>query len=698
MNKKLFFIFLFCIFFLGGVLSAGNESSGEGVSPTTTFFDLSVFTKIGNLLGIGESDLLVKGVELTKGEEESTLTFSEGGKINLKGDLFENIEEGSLIKLDNSGEIKSANLVATEDTSFNFKGFGDAIRLSEGNRLVYENGKMTVYKSEGKETVSIRQNVFDESGNNIGKFMSIKMLNSSFDIEKATNGNILTGNFELSGGENKIKGLSETGFGKVTLSNSGRITEIGSGTEVSMKNVVHKVSGDNLKIYYDSSFDPSSHKGENYFNFAQDKLYVGGMGFTSNLGKSNSIFGDMKTSKYVDQFMGTKTRDFQITMNDGNLEISKVPGKSDLEFDIKGEGEYLIKNGGAYIRSERGFSIVNNKPTLDEEPRVFVKGDFSKGYSYNMTLNGKYTLRDNLFKDDKGNTFNLRTPWENTVSVASEMTSAEAKEIKLNLEKEGKLIYTDDPNFLTWLDNSNTNSQAVVRQIYAAADSASQNKYGVKVTPAELYGAMKGEGWGFKPMDVDIANIDSYHTPSDFPVFDVYPAYPDRNIDIGETNVGLSGSIDTSTIKKLENDGFIPRGIETSPNIEYYYGGQSQVGLFVKSKDVFNYFAGVYTQKKYYFERDFKKLYGEEEFNKLSDDEKYYWTTYYFNAGEGGEKSTQGGYYALKNRDKYYVKVWEEGYPESSGRSGYYNNPKFQSRLRTDFVAYIKELGLFKSL
>jgi hypothetical protein len=101
----------------------------------------------------------------------------------------------------------------------------------------------------------------------------------------------------------------------------------------------------------------------------------------------------------------------------------------------------------------------------------------------------------------------------------------------------------------------------------------------------------------------------------------------------------------------------------------------------VQAKDAFIYFSGVLAYKKYLFLKDFKELYGEE---ILTHDEENYWTTYYFNAGEGNGKR------ALKDRDNNYVKVWPGGKPESTP----FGNPKFNARLRNDFEYYMRALGL----
>jgi hypothetical protein len=226
------------------------------------------------------------------------------------------------------------------------------------------------------------------------------------------------------------------------------------------------------------------------------------------------------------------------------------------------------------------------------------------------------------------------------------------------------MIYVDDPNFLTWIKGED--GEAIMKEVYTSTDIANQNKYGVQVSPLQVYGAMKSEGWGYKP--------ESDYVPQ------FGQLIKDPNMEVNGIYVGLTNSGGPQDIKALKDGGFIPKDLDVTTVINDQWSSPA-----LKAKDAFTYFAGVFAQKEYFFQRDFTALYGEEAYNSLTPDETSYWTTYYFNAGEGAGKN------ALKNIEQNYVAVWEGGKPSTP----YTGNPQFNSRLRTDFEEYLQELGLF---
>ena len=287
---------VFLLFVLIGIVFSAGESS---TAPETTIFESGIFSNIGKLIGSGlnDMDIIASGVKLSKDDEGiNTLTFLEGGSLNIKGSVFEDIEPGSSIKLNLKGEPLSANLLASDATSFDFRDKG-TYELSKGNRLTLNNGIITVLKEKGSDTFKFRQEILDDSGKNIGSFMNIKMNGDSMNLNKIDGGNVLTGNFDFL--SNNVKGIAENTNGRITLSDEGRISEIWKGTDATSSNINFKVSGDNLKLYYDSEFNALEHKGENYFSYNQNKLSVGGSGFTTNLGSQNNIFGNMKSTSQI---------------------------------------------------------------------------------------------------------------------------------------------------------------------------------------------------------------------------------------------------------------------------------------------------------------------------------------------------------------------------------------------------------------
>jgi hypothetical protein len=660
---------LFISVLLIGIAFAAGETTTTGTTATTdtsttnTIFKLGILNKIGTLFGLKSEDLTVQGVELTNGEDENTLKFLEGGSVNILGDSFKNVEKNSLIKLDDSGEIKSADLTANADTSFNFKGFGDAIKVSKGNRLVYENGEINIYKSTGKETISVRQNVFDKDGNNIAKFMDIKMNGDSFNIKKLEDGNILTGNINI--GADNIRGVGENGVGKVTLSKEGKISEIWKGTDATVKNANFKVSGDNLKMYYDADFKPSDHLGENYFSYKKDTAYFGGNEFTVNFADKNAMFGDMYLTKQVNG-IGTKKRGFEATLNGGNLELSKYSiNQNDFGFNVQSEGKFTINNGRNLISSDGNGLFV--EPNKDDEGLL---------YSYDLNFNnGEYKLESNIFTNRDGSLrVNNNKPWENAILIAKDTSSSEAKALRLEVEKEGRLIFVDEPNFLQWLNNITLSpcGESIMKQVYTATETANENKYGATISPLQVYGVLKAEGAGYKPKG-----------SLRIPFFDTYCKNPNKEI-IG-TEVGLTLVGSANYIAKVKEGDFVSEDLQVRDYPAYKeLTGQTPPRL--KAKDAFEYLAGVMAYKESLFNKDFKELYGEEEYNKLTPDEKSYWLTFFY----WGENTARN---ALKDRTKNYVKVWEGAAP--TDQEDYLARGKYLSRHRTDFEYYLQKLGLF---
>ncbi len=464
--REYFLAFILILSILSGtlvfVVGDTNTGSTSGDASSTTLMQ-----KIGNLIGVIGDKIL-----FTEGDKEDTLTFSDGGSVKIGEDIFQNVEEGSSIHLDKSGDITSADLTATKDTSFTFKDIG-TYNLMKGQRLEYNDGKATIYGKPG-DSLGFKPKLFDSSGKDIGKLSNLKMNGNFLNIEKegTGEGNIITGNFNL--GNNIVKGLDNgNSFGRVTLSKEGRISEIGPGTDALVNNVDFKVSGSNLKIYYDENFNPTEHLGENYFSYKKDTFYVGGNGYTTDLTKSTGIFGDMQTSKEV-KGIGTKTRNLEITMNDGNLVVSKDlnAGSGDLAFKVNGKGSYVIDDGRNAIYSERMPVLAGQ--TSSEENQIFIKThEDSEGllYSYNLNINnGEYTLKDNLFENSAGEVLvNTNKPWENLVYVAKNLDSREARDIELQMEQSGKLIFVDEPNFMTWIKGDG--GEAIMKELYTGTES-----------------------------------------------------------------------------------------------------------------------------------------------------------------------------------------------------------------------------------
>jgi hypothetical protein len=686
MKLKIVLSLLVIISLIGIVFPAGETTTDT----TTKTIDAGIIENIGKLIGSGlsELDIVASGVKLTKEEEENTLTFLEGGNVKIKGSLFEDIEKGSSIKLDNTGKITFANLIASDDTSFNFKDKG-TYELSKGNRLTLNNGRITVEKEKGSNLFRFKQEVLDESGNNIGGFLNIKMNGDFVNIEKIRESNVLTGNFDF--GDNKVIGIGENNIGKITLSKEGRISEIWRGTDATMKNVNFKVSGDNLKLYYETDFNPLEHKDENYFSYKKDTVYAGGNGFTTDLGKENSMFGDMKTTKSI-QNVGTKERNLEIVMNGGSLDITKdLSVSDDLAFNIKHEGDFVIKNGDVVIFSEKGYVIKNGKRVLSDENSIFVKTDSSKDFSYNLNFNnGEYKLEDDIFVDKSGNVLvNANTPEENAVHILKNLDDERVAEVKTTVQEQTGVR----PRDYTGLFDEDKKEE-LLKYFNDAAESANKNKYGVKLSTEELWTRFMLEGGGYYQ--------------EGYPVYDY--DHIGSEADVSGSRIGLDYIKHDQ--KYLESGGFLEEGFldkfakEDAPLNERSQAMETLV--FDNPEHALTAFAGELTRRKYLFQRDFKEAYGGDEFKKMNDGEKYFWLSYYFNAGEvAGKGELTGIKYESHNslgeaivvqgkgREKGY-QPWVGAEPGSiESGIGLGKSARFNAILSESTYRFIEELGIF---
>lgn len=634
MNKKVLFSLITGILLIGFVISAEAGTSTKAIGE---------LENIGNLVSddLGVADISAKGVDFSKSEEASTLTFKTGGIVTIRGEIFENVVEGSEMELDSSGKITFADLTTTKETIFNFD--GNDYKVPAGKNIKYENGKITCdiieFKTEGLDSYT--------------KINSLTGNKASLSKD-ATSGNyIVEGNFKI--GSNEFKSLGEGKTGKIVYSKStGKISEVFEGTEATIDGINNKVSfGKSLKVSYDDSFDLSKCSG-NCINYGKDSISLSGAGFTTNLGEKNLPFGYMNTKKEV-QGIGTKTREFEVSMNGGNLQISK--GENSV-FNVNGNGEYIIKNGRTVVYSQK----ISDKESLLVRTNYGTGDKYGLTYSYDLNINnGEYNLENNVFKDKSGNILvNANTEWENIVLVARDTSLTQASQIRSELQKEGKKIYTDDPNFLTWIKGDG--GEAIMKEICLATDTANNNVYGVKISPLEVYTAMKSEAAGFTQ--------DGRRTP----LFGKYLENP--NWDVIGMEFGLTNCGSNQDVKNLKDSAFISKDL---PVKGMNLGSYVTPGL--KAKDGFEYFAGVWAQRTYTFEKDFKQIYGEDALKGLTFDEKHYWVTCYFNVGVGCVEK-------LKDRNNY-VPVWQGEVPDDNKLW------KYNARQRTDFTYLLKKLGLF---
>lgn len=623
------------IFFLVALILLTGFISGAG---TTTKIRIDILTGIGKLIGenINNDDITAKGVNVIREDEKSTIQFiDEGASANIKGVLFENIDTDKLAYIEfENGEMTKADLTASENTVFNFKGKG-AYELSKGNRIILDEGKITIKKEEGGDLITI----FDEPEEEAGLFQ-IKMSGESVNIEKTTEGTILTGDYDIYG--NKISGISENNLGKATISKNGEILKLWKGTEATIRNINHKVAGDSLNVYYEDGFDLSKHASENYVNYGEDSLKFGGTGYTTKFEKDNKIFGFMENK------VGDKTRNLEITMNGGNLELSKDNSKQDdLAFNVKGSGDFVINNGRTIIESQKILKIVNGESVDTGESNLLAKADFDYANglssSYDINFNdGDYKLEDNLLKHKSGKVlFNLKTPWENAVYQATNFPIT--KEEVAKIEKT-----TGEGTHRNW--GFAFRDESLDKIIFEGTKSANKNTKGVKISAEEFAATVAREGWFYKATET----TDS--------VWDIYQKDPEYEFPANQMSIGLAG-ID-GYFKDLKEGGFISSDISLTHG---FFGTQ------IKAKDLAEITAGTYA----YFKSKAQKAAGEK-WNTYTKNQQHALAVYAFNTG-----SPAGG-----NTLKYILNpiTVEEGYKIGSAEK----NAKIGEAIYLDLKEYFR--------
>lgn len=653
---------LFVLIFLIGIVIPAEGDAGEA---TTIGIDTT------ETIEVGETDITASGIEfVTKDNGNTLINFLNGGIVTINGIEFGNASAGSMIELNSSGDIMSADLTATKDKTVFTIGERD-YDLLKGMRVKYENGKAIVYGDSG-DSFNFKSSSSEESTN-------VKLIDNTIRIEDSESGSILTGNCNI--GENKIIGIGEN-VGKVTVSGNGKISKVWVNTEATINGISHEASGSSLNIYYEEGFDASSHAGENYFNYGESSISLGGEGFTSSLGKENEAFGNMKTSKVVKN-IGTKTRELEIKMEGGNLEISKDTAITyDLAFDINGEGDYTINNGREVISSKEG--------------NIFVKANEDKEgllYSYDLNINNEYTLESNIFKDKLGNILvNANKPWETAVLSIKTLDDAQVEKIKIAIKKETGVI----PKDYTYLFDEE-NKETMVKWFEEATNSANQNVYGTEISVEELWTRAMLEGGANYKSGYFVYDYDN--VGNDVSVY---------GSTIGLDNIGESG-----VIEKLKEDNFIPDNFEidsseTMINEQYQ---ETTTAQFYNIKDALTAFAGELASRKHVFETDFKEAYGEEEFAKLTDEEGYFWLTYYFNAGAGAGKgqltgtkysaysSTTGEKVMIQGEGRSMYSSWTGAIPGSADSNiGIGKSAKYNSILSEATYMLVERLGIFDFL
>src|SRR3989339_36253 len=322
---------------------------------------------IGKLIGkdIGEGEIIVKGVTLEKKEGISKLIFGENASLKISGKKFENIKSQdeaklpSFIEIDSTGKILNASFTTNESGGVYDFGKGD-FKAPPNSRVIYNINNNEPPKIE-----------IPEGSEDFGKILKGE------DIPKGEAIYQSKSDFKFDG--NEIKGLDGK-MGRVTVEN-GKIVKVWEGTDATIDGINHKTFGADLNVYYNEDFNALSHKGENYFNYGNQKMWLGGGGFTSSLTKDNKIFPEFIEEKYPNSFTPRKGR-LEFTLNGGNLEVSKIsPDNQPLALDINADGKFEIQNGALNFDASKGEIDSEKQTGYFAETLSANNGDAQVSYS-----------------------------------------------------------------------------------------------------------------------------------------------------------------------------------------------------------------------------------------------------------------------------------------------------------------------------
>lgn len=342
--KNKIFILIFGILLVVGISGAGFsidileefiEAGAELIGIGIIQFGEGDYN-IGNLIGEGleKEDISVSNVRVEKEEEISTIDFlGDDGSVRIKENLYENVEEGSSIKLDNEGNMKEAYLKVGEGgSSFIFD--GEPYHIPEGGIIEYKNGEITVEEVDSFE-------FGDKESNEVTK---VNLLGESIKVKNVGGNYIITGNSKI--GNNDIWGIGDN-LGRVTVSRNGELLEVWGNTIATIKGVECSVFQDNVKISYDEDFNLLNCQG-NCLNLRKNSIELSGKDFSVSLQEGNEIFQEF--GKVYD-YPSESRLDF--TPNGGSLKIERISEKGQpLALLVDMEGKVDIINGQWHLKTD----------------------------------------------------------------------------------------------------------------------------------------------------------------------------------------------------------------------------------------------------------------------------------------------------------------------------------------------------------
>ncbi len=210
----------------------------------------------------------------------------------------------------------------------------------------------------------------------------------------------------------------------------------------------------------------------------------------------------------------------------------------------------------------------------------------------------------------------------------------------------------------------------ITKEYYEAADAASKNKYGVKVTVPEIYTMSIGEGFNWYLKKFYCSDAQSSREVS---------AYTEMGLDTF-----------ANEITELKQGGFLRQNFDE--NIEYYIPGYSVFNerneeikpvYFYNKRNALYAFAARVAWAKHLFLEDIKAL-GVSE-SSLTEDQIFFWTYAYFNAGHD---------YV---REKYLQKYVKGGFLDDSSFRKVDSGVKIKNGMKVRHNSLIR-LGTYKFL
>lgn len=305
-------------------------------------------TNIAERMGI-DKNIMGSGIdyyELKEGGARLVFTEKKGNVIVGKN-KFDNVASQSevghptYIDLNSKGEVTKADLTASKDTSFVFN--DKEYSLPAGSRIIYDNGKSKIIGKKG-DVIKLSQSLEEKTGTTNKKTIDIGLIGDKVNIEDFDKNFVINGeNFKING--NEIKSLIK-GSGKISVSSEGEINKLWKGTEAKILGIDHKTFDENLNIYYNGNFDPSQHKGENYFNYGGGKIWMGGKGYQSIFRNGNSIIGKEVSEPF---FISMDMKGGEARIDSKGIYVDKNPleilnGRNRVTYyEEKGKTQYKLK-------------------------------------------------------------------------------------------------------------------------------------------------------------------------------------------------------------------------------------------------------------------------------------------------------------------------------------------------------------------